>query len=161
AFVAAVSKTPKCASMRTIGFLGDAGSDPGLEPVVRYLFAGRMRGREGAKAPRRSGKSQMRFPFPRSQRVSRGRPAVAVSAKWGMTRLSPLCEVTMNRNIWVKPLGRGGWIWRPADFRLSIPRRLTASTKVTAKVPDARKQGIWDNGPLSQGDGHDPEDHPQ
>ena len=34
----------------SIGFVGDAGADPALEPLVRYIVAGRMTGRDGGKA---------------------------------------------------------------------------------------------------------------
>lgn len=34
----------------SIGFVGDAGADPELEPVVRYIVAGRLSGRDGKKA---------------------------------------------------------------------------------------------------------------
>jgi hypothetical protein len=34
----------------SIGFVGDAGADPELEPVVRYIVAGRLSGRDGIKA---------------------------------------------------------------------------------------------------------------
>ena len=34
----------------SIGFLGEPGDDPGLAPVVRHVVAGRMKGRDGAKA---------------------------------------------------------------------------------------------------------------
>lgn len=34
----------------SIGFVGDAGTDPELEPLVRYIVAGRLSGRDGMKA---------------------------------------------------------------------------------------------------------------